>query len=360
MRAGLSRAIGLAAAAAAIMAAAPGAVADPCASLSEPEFPVCKSVGSGVVLAATAAEAEAAAAAALQGEHSFETHFGPVTRYAVVVGAGAAGLRARLVEAGFPIVLPWLNAAARHKGLEDSVRRSTEAQLQGKGLTPEQMEAAVAAALAQVGARQRDRLLTSYAAVAHELGHMWLIHAYWGGRMGGGAAGHYGGPAPDWLDEAAAIAMEEEALTAPRRTHFGKLVNGEEPGRVETLAAFFRMDHPLKGLAALVRSGALRTGGTDQVTVLTGAEVQSRLGVAPEAGPNFYAQSRVVADFLLESSGNAKILGDIARALAGGATIEQWLAASGRANRLGASLDALEVQWQAWIKARYGAAPATP
>jgi hypothetical protein len=186
---------------------------------------------------------------------------------------------------------------------------------------------------------------------------MWLIHAYWGGRIGGAAAGHYGGPAPDWLDETAAIVMEEEALTAPRRTHFRALVNGEGPGRVESLAAFFAMDHPLKGVGALVRSGALRTGGTDQVTVLTGAEVESRLGVAPGAAPNFYAQSRAVGDFLLESSGNPKILGDIARALAGGATIEQWLEASGRANRLGATLDALESQWQAWIKVRYGKAP---
>src|SRR5687768_12724381 len=193
MRTRPGKAIALAATAAAVAAMAPGEAPDPCASLAIPELAVCRPVGNGVVLATSAAEADAAAAAALQGQRKFEAHFGPAARFAVVVGNGPAGLRDRLAAAGYPIVLPWLNPAARHKGLEDSVRRSTEAQLQGKGLSAEQMDAAVAAALAQAGARQRDRLLTSYAAVAHELGHLWLIQAYWGGRMGGAAAGHYGG-----------------------------------------------------------------------------------------------------------------------------------------------------------------------
>jgi hypothetical protein len=223
-------------------------------------------------------------------------------------------------------------------------------------MTAEQKEAAIAAAIAQVGGRRSDRLLTSYSAVAHELGHMWLIQAFWGERRAPGdrATGHYGGPAPDWLDEAAAIAMEDDMLTAPRRTHFREMVDGGAAGGIAPLQSFFAMAHPLAGVGALARSDAAGRGdGTSQVMVLTGEEVQRRLGVGPQAGPNFYAQSRVVADFLLDRSGNPRILAEIAQALAGGATIETWLASSGAANRLAPSLAGLESQWQAWIDQQY-------
>lgn len=335
--------------------AAPAGVRDGCAALSAPDLPICKPTPNGVVLAETQSDADLAAAAAVEGERKFETHFGPPARYAVVVGSSPEGLRGRLAAAGYPVFLPWLSAAARHRSLEDSVRRATEAQLQGNGMTAEQREAAIAGALAQVRGRQGDRLLTSYSAVAHELGHLWLIQAFWGGRAAGSmkAAGHYGGPAPDWLDEAAAIAMEDDMLTAPRRTRFREMIGGSAPGGVAPLASFFAMAHPLAGVGELARSRAVRGDGSSQVMVLTGAEVQRQLGIAPEAGPNFYAQSRVVADFLLDSSGNPRILGEIARALAGGATIEQWLAASGGTNRLEPTLAGLERQWQAWIDRHY-------
>src|SRR5688572_6394596 len=124
MRVGLGKAIGLAATAAALAAAVPGTAADPCAPLAIPELAVCKPVGNGVVLATTEAEADAAAAAALHGQRRFETHFGPAARFAVVVGNGPAGLRDRLAAAGYPIVLPWLNPAARHKGLRSEEHTS--------------------------------------------------------------------------------------------------------------------------------------------------------------------------------------------------------------------------------------------
>ncbi len=350
-------------AAALLAGAAPVGGQDPCAALAIPGFPICKATSGGIVLAETEADADLAASAAEAGERKFETHFGPPARYAVVIGNRPAGLRGRLAEAGYPIVLPWLDAEARHQGLEDSVRRATEAQLQGNGISAEQREAAVAAAIAQVRGRRSDRLLTSYSAVAHELGHMWLIQAFWGDRAAGSGqgAGHYGGPAPDWLDEAAAIAMEDEILTAPRRSHFREMANKGASGGIAPLQSFFAMAHPLAGLAALASSGAAPGGdGKSRIMVLTGEEVQRRLGVGPEAGPNFYAQSRAVADFLLERSGNPKILGEIARSLAGGATIEQWLAAGGAANRLEPSLAGLERQWRTWIDQHYRSPPSEP
>jgi hypothetical protein len=338
------------------------AAADACASLSLPGLPACKATMSGVVLAATMEEAEAAAAAANQGEERFRRHVGPVTRYAVVVTGDAAGAIRSLRASGYDVVLPWLNPAARRSGLEESVRRSTEARLAGRGMTREQIDGAVASALAQVrGGGQGNRLLASYAAVAHELGHLWLIHGFWprpgagGPAAGAGArAGHYGGPAPDWLDEAAAIAMEDEPLTAPRRTRFRELQAGRVGGRVESLATFFRMDHPLKGVGQLIRSGQVGSGGTDNVTVLTGQEVESRLGISADAGPNFYAQARVVADFLMARSGDPAILGDIAQHLARGETMEQWLAARGPAHGLPGTMTELDANWTQWVRTQYG------
>jgi len=349
--------------AAVLAGATPAREPDRCAGLSVPNLPICKATPGGIVLAGTQADADSAAAAAAEGEGRFETHFGPPAPYAVVVGDNPAGLRGRLKEAGYPVVLPWLTAAARHQALEDSVRRATEARLEGIGMTAEQKEAAIAAALAQVRGRQSDRLLTSYSAVAHELGHLWLIQAFWRERATAGEGGpsHYGGPAPDWLDEAAAIAMEDDMLTAPRRSHFREMASGGATGGIAPLESFFGMAHPLAGLAALARSDATRSGErTSQIMVLTGEEVQRRLGVGPQAGPNFYAQSRVVADFLLDRSGNPRILADIARSLAGGATIEQWLAANGAANHLEPTLAGLERQWQTWIDGHYRSPPPAP
>ena len=349
--------------AAMLAGAAPAREPDRCAALSFANFPVCKATTGGVILAGTQADADLAASAAAEGERRFEAHFGPPARYAIVVGDFPAGLRQRLAEAGYPVVLPWLTAAARHQALEASVRRATEARLENSGMTAEQKQAAVATALAQVRGRQGDRLLTSYSAVAHELGHMWLIQLFWGDRAAAKEAGpgHYGGPAPDWLDEAAAIAMEDDMLTAPRRNHFHQMANGGAAGGIAPLESFFAMAHPLARVSELARSGAAPGGGgTSQIMVLSGEEVQRRLGVGPKAGPNFYAQSRVVADFLLDRSGNPKILAEVARSLAGGATIEQWLAASGAANRLEPTLAGLERQWQTWIDGHYRSTPPAP
>ena len=339
----------------AAMGTAPALAAPSCADLSLPAFPACERTRSGIIFAATATEAKAAASAAEQGEASFSRHVAPVSAYAVLVGKDVAEATAALRRSGYKVILPWLNADARHQALEDSIRRATEARLRAQGLSDDKVQAGVAQALAQVqGQQQRDRLLTSYSAVAHELGHLWLMEAFWGNRKPNpGGAGHYGGPGPDWLDEAVAIAMEDEVLTAPRRQRFRDLWAGRVPEGVKSLAGFFAMDHPLKGVGSLVRSSGAQPGSSG-VMVLTGEEVQKKLGVTADAGPNFYAQARAVADFLIERSGNPKILGEISADLARGRTMEQWVAANGRRNKLGKSMRDLEKEWRRWGEAKFG------
>jgi hypothetical protein len=264
----------------------------------------------------------------------------------------------RLAEAGYGMmVIPFPNPAARAKGVEESIRRSVEAQVAGKGLPPEAVKALVEQALTARKAQQSGRLLTGYTGVAHELGHLWFIRAYWPKLGGKPGEIHYGGPAPDWIDEAVAISMEDEPFTQTRRENFRNLYNGERRQALESLVTYFHQDHPLKGLAGVVR--AERLGGTatqSGVRVLTQEEVSGQLGVSGAAVQAFYAQGRVFTDFLLEKTGDPMILGKIGKAMAQGKTMEQWLASDGPRERLPSRLSELENEWREWLTAHYSTA----
>lgn len=73
---------------------------------------------------------------------------------------------------------------------------------------------------------------------------------------------------------------------------------------------------------------------------------------ALRAGLPFYIQARAFTDFLMENSGHPKIIGEIATALRGGGSFEQWLAANGERHRLPSSLAALTAEWGAWLKGK--------
>ena len=102
--------------------------------------------------------------------------------------------------------------------------------------------------------------------------------------------------------------------------------------------------------------GAPGAGGTMTFTVPGRANPESL-----RTGLPFYIQARAFIDFLMEKSGNASIISEIAIAMRGGSSFEQWLAANGERHRLPPGLPALTTAWEGWLKGkaavRQGAQP---
>ena len=325
--------------------------------------PACAEAPFGVVLAADATRARALTLLAQGGESRFKRHFGQDPgRYAIMDYDAADGIRgwgAALRSAGFHRTLPNLSQAAFARAITESVRRSVEANPQAAMMSAEMKEAAVAAALVS----QRSKLTpfglaeTEATSVPHEIGHNWFIQAYWP-QSGADAAGHYGGPGPDWLDELAAVLHENDQLTADRRRQF-KAVYLQQPDRkvlpdvtakeLTDLRTYLSREHPanrgVRDALAKIRQASGGKRSADGVTVLTGAEASA----VSKDGLIFYLQSRAFADFLMERTENPQVFAEIATADASGVGFARWLAKSSSKYKLAASVTALEKQWHVWL-----------
>jgi hypothetical protein len=339
--------------------AASGSVANaaercPAARASAPRLAACIETPHGVVLSADVAEARRLADLAQAGEARFRTAFDrtPAT-YAILQGEVSAEARRALRAAGFVVLLPWFIREGLQQGLDESTRRQVETLAASRGLTPEQTQAVLNSALGQVreragsGAPDRDPW-----AVPHELGHGWYVQAFWPGVAMDGQ-GHYGGPGPDWLDETAAILMENESSSQERRNQFRTAYSSQGHGTIDDLPTFLHRDQPMKNFN--LAGAAVATGGSGTGLVVMRTQ---------EGGPDFervrqagmfYAQGRVFADFMIETSGRPDIFARIGAAFGAGRTIEQWLADNGSNLRLGRTLVELDARWRAWLLTHYGA-----
>jgi len=324
-----------------------------CAALALPSR-ACVDTAGGIVLAGTPARASALAAIASEGEARFRTRFArPGPRYAVVEMDAAtvdAVLDARLEAAGYQWRLPWLSEAAMTGAYRDSVTRAVETKAKAMALDPARTEQLKAAALSQQAARldpvqmrERER-----GALPHELGHGWFIRAWWPATERRASGDHYGGPAPDWMDEVAAVLMESDAMAQGRRTRFASIHDGTDAAakaRLLDLATFLSGGHPALPVLDLAKSGG---GGAGGVRVLTGAEAA---GVAAAAG-DFYLQARLFADYVLDRSGDPAAFRTAAAAFAAGRTTAKWLATDGAKLRLPGTVAGVESDWRAWLEAR--------
>lgn len=312
---------------------------------------ICAESGRGVALASTPAEAERLAGYAQAGEARFTARFGRDIAPYVVISTPPLPDRAALSAAGFSHVLPWpapraFDEAAR-RGVEQGARRFAASQ----NMSPSQTEEVVARALSQIPDAQAQAALDA-GMVPHELGHLWFTAAFWPdlSEAGGGAPRHYGGPGPDWLDEAAAVVLEDEATAAQRRDQFRALMRGE------TVPAI----GPIDGRAMLLDLSGLLSrehpGLTRAVAVMPEAAANGGVGVSfTPAGATprpaalervFYVQTRVFADYLVQTSGRADILADIAQAMADGDSVETWLSGKGADYSLPASIVDLQQDWE--------------
>ncbi|MEP3891244.1 MAG: hypothetical protein ABJN69_12355 [Hellea sp.] len=292
-----------------------------------------------------------------QGAVSFERYFGQAASPIAIVPGGEIKPETHeaLKSAGYDASLPWISAADKAALKDSSIRRQVLEQT--KDLPAEQQQAILQMALAKAGSapsQPGEMSDTEQGALTHELGHMWFVAAFQpeGEKV---KTGHgYGGWAPDWLDETAAILMENEALTEKRRKAL-KAMRAEDIYPLET---FLTMEHPaLKSALALNEKIALAKGldaqeknTSSRAIVLSGEEAEAFLKASGDSNPaNFYSQTRGFADFLMAATGDEQIFASLAAYLSGGGTFENWLR---QTNGLPDTLQDLDEGWAEWLSAR--------
>ena len=329
----------------------------------------CADTPHGVVLAATDDRAAALAAIAAQGEVRFARHFDrSPPKYALIEGDGAfdAAIGDELAATGYVWRFPWLSAKAQSDGMAASIRRAVEARAKAQGATVEATEAMVTAALAQQQARQSPEAIDrrERGVVPHELGHGWYMRGWWPEvPKVEGAKSQYGGPGPDWMDEVAAVLMEDDVLTAERRSGFASRLKagGIERERLLDLKTFLTTDHPMAGRSFTMPAPTPPPAGAaasapvriSRVAVMSGEEARSLAA----SGLLFYLQSRLFADYLIERAGPSRGFVTAADTFAAGGTTAEWLARHGPSLGIATDIDALQADWRAWVIAR--SAPTT-
>ncbi len=317
-----------------------------CSGLPSP----CLAQGDIVVLAERSI-AEPILATATLGAQKFQHYFDAAASPIAIVPGGVitADLRANLKQAGYNRALPWITAEDKRALQTASIRKQILAQTEGK---PQAVrDAVLAQALGQMESQtsNADTLgNTEAGALTHELGHMWFMEAFASASQGPRSAHGYGGWAPDWLDEASAILLENETLTISRRNRLLSM----SPESLPKLRDFFTMEHPAleSALALAAMQPSEPKNGESRAIVLSGDEAQAFLKASGGADPlNFYTQTRAVIDFLIATSGDDLIISEITKAYIAGETIESWLTAEGDKHALPQSLTALEDAWQIWL-----------
>lgn len=188
--------------------------------------------------------------------------------------------------------------------------------------------------------------------VAHELGHLWLGETFWpGDKMR--TERRYGISAPDWPDEVAAILMEDERTAQDRRRQFFQVYRGEPANArlraitrddLVDLVGYLNSEHPkFSSRAGNPVSPATGTA-TVSVTVSTeGSDAKVLL---------FYLQSRMLADYLIDRSGDPAIFASIASAISRGQSFDQWLQARGTRLAFPKTSHALAADWLTWLDAK--------
>lgn len=338
------------------------------AAIAATGYAACAEAPHGITLAGTAERAAALASFAQAGEERFTFTFGGTpTRYAVAELREPDSLQsdqAKLKALGYRSILPWISHAQMTKTVTTSMNRAAAAQAQARKLSPE-----AEAELARTMLEEQAKRLTKFkmdesdaGTVPHELGHMWYAETYWPNRPSP-AGRYYGTPAPDWLDEVAAILMESQELADGRRQTFVDVYHGRAKGafaglpvtELIDLRLFFNRIHPGFGANAAEHAEQRRTGKT-MVVIKTGPEAAAAARVAGL----FYSTGRLVADYMMDRAGSTAVFPAIATAVSRGDNFETWLGREGPRYRFPATMVALEADWRAWLEARFGKPGSAP
>ncbi|MBU1384939.1 MAG: hypothetical protein KKG14_07090 [Alphaproteobacteria bacterium] len=343
----------------------------------------------------------------------------PLTAAGMGFGGGGA-LQQQLRQAGARHILPWTTAAQRAELLLGARRSEAEGRRRAEGLTGDALDAAVAADLdAAEPAPPATAGADSGAAheLGHMWAiRAYWPDARGGGHYGGPADDWFDESAAVLMEDEALGQTRRAGFAREWRTPGGARPRPLAVYFADTHPLFEQVQAELERFKASAGTGAGAPGtltgeavGDPQVRTLNGqaldlanlppgavirtpdgqpvdAATLARLmgGAVPggEAASGrrpprtmtavrsldtsdpgeqaravmFYAQARVFADFLLERTGDPAVYGRIARALADGRTMDQWLAVDGAASGLPGSVTALDAAWMAWLADAYGPA----
>lgn len=140
----------------------------------------------------------------------------------------------------------------------------------------------------------------------------------------------YGGDAPDWLDEMAAVAFEGPEQQATRRR---SAMLYQRVGRLLPLRDFLTMTHPeMTGELPDAASGEL---------------FRVRRSTSEDTGP-FYAMARAFYDFLVDRTGHRSIVADMAEAVREGESLDRWILDRTGHGDAG-SVETLNADFLSWI-----------
>lgn len=255
------------------------------------------------------------------------------------------------------VILPWLDPAQQ----QSLIARQVESQI--RQVMAGQSEAAIDAMIAQAMSQLPADLQTStemdeveLGAVQHELGHLWLVRLYEnsvGAVDAPDATGErrYGSAMPDWIDEAVAIAMENDALHERRMRDLRE--NGSH--MFIPLADYFTMEHPtMARLREMDQLAPTDDGGSGmRVIVMNGSDLPDDNTDAELA---FYTQGLLFSQFLQARAGSANVLKTIADHLDSGDDMVNWLANQSAYPGLPRTVEELESAWQGWLSEQIDAA----
>ena len=309
-----------------------------CAAALEaaPQY-ACAQGRTGIALATTQEGADLLLARAEAAEPRFRQHFGQDPAPYLVLYFEEDPPRDALYEAGFETMLPWPSPVRLGELMTAALRQNALARVEGGGPLSEDAEATLrlqtAAMLALLDEKQGG-------VVSHELGHIWYTAAFWRDRSAGDG---YATPAPDWLDEAAAVLTEGDELGANRRQLFAEGWAALTPENLSAHAAigdlthFLQRPHPQQTRETPANDST--AAGPARVTVRSG----------PNDREAYYNQVRVFADYLIVRTGDEAIFFDVSRALADGMDFEGWLASQTRYPSLPRTVPELQADWASWI-----------
>jgi hypothetical protein len=139
----------------------------------------------------------------------------------------------------------------------------------------------------------------------------------------------YGGAAPDWLDEMAAVAFEAPVEKRMRRAGARRFA---EEGGLIPLARLLAMTHPeWRGHGDAPAAGAVVRSPRSAET------------------PAFYATVQALLDLLIDRTGSERVVRDLADQVRAGAPLDAWLLTHGSRTGPAAGLDRLDAEISAFV-----------
>lgn len=294
----------------------------------------------GWIIAPDACSARTAAVEMAAASAAFARYFGRTAPTGAVVDVSQAANVSALREAGADWVLPWRfgHRPPADPALERSIREQIRGQLAagGEPADPEQVEALVRQAMSKLDAVEAPaEPVLETKAMRHEVAHLLFTRSIWPSTTP--RVEQYGGDAPDWLDEAAAIVAESQAMTEARRARFAQLA--AERATIP-LEAYLQMPHPVFADANLQ---ALVSRAREQAQAGGAAIVSASLDPGDGGQAlDYYAQTRGFVDYLIERTRNERVLEDVALFMREEGSFDQWLSREGQPRELPKGVAQLE------------------